>query len=87
MRENWRITAFEILRRGRGRAKFSCKVDLIDRQVKVALDSLFGGVVESHEVTKEKIYLQRENHQENSVRGKYICYRCKGHNLQGKMLL
>lgn len=47
MREKWRTTAFEIHEAGRGRARFSHLVDFIDRQAQVALDPLFGDVIES----------------------------------------
>lgn len=54
MREKWRITAFEINEAGRGRARFSHLVNFIDRQAKVALDPLFGDVIESPQTFKGK---------------------------------
>lgn len=54
MREKWRITAFEIHEAGRGHARFSHLVNFIDRQAKVALDPLFGDVIESPQTFKGK---------------------------------
>ena len=54
LKEKWRTTAFEIHEKGRGRARFSNLVDFIDRQAKVALDPLFGEVVEKHQTTEKE---------------------------------
>lgn len=54
IREKWRTAAFEIHEEGRGRARFSHLVDFIDRQAKVALDPLFGDVLEGSQTIKGK---------------------------------
>lgn len=52
MRERWRVIAFEIEEKGKGRARFSALVDFIDRQAKIVTNPLFGSVSEPH-ATKE----------------------------------
>ena len=54
VREKWRVTAFEIQEKGRGRARFSELVEFIDRQAKIVMDPLFGSMSESHATKQGK---------------------------------
>jgi len=54
LREKWRVAAFDIQEKGRGRARFSNMIEFIDRQAKIIMDPIFGSMSEPHATTEGK---------------------------------
>jgi len=55
MKERWRSEAYDIKERQGVRARFTHLVNFIDRQAKVAMDPLFGDIIDHRNVVAEKV--------------------------------